>query len=108
MSLNEKEIEARKEVALKAIKAAFGSEEDEYGATLFIEHHLEEIEKEYWIKNFGTATPEPNQILDKLILKSHWNDDCIFDFTLPNDATDYVISVQFDENGEVEDISMES
>ncbi len=31
-----------------------------------------------------------------------------FDFTLPGDVTQYVISVSFDEDGDVEDIVMES
>jgi len=47
------------------------------------------------------------------VLRSHWGDDDdngleVFDFTLPDDVTDYVISVRFDANGEVEEISMES
>ncbi|MUI16138.1 DUF2004 domain-containing protein [Massilia dura] len=32
----------------------------------------------------------------------------VFDFSLPDDVTDYVISVRFDDSGEVENISMES
>ena len=46
-----------------------------------------------------------------LVLREHWGgDDEIetFDFTLPEDVTDYVISVRFDESGQVEEISMES
>ena len=31
-----------------------------------------------------------------------------FDFTLPEDVTDYVISVRFGGSGQVEEISMES
>lgn len=36
------------------------------------------------------------------------NDLDTFDFTLPDDVTQYVISVSFDETGAVEGISMES
>lgn len=108
MALNDKEIEERKMIALKAIKAAYGTEEDECGGTLFVEHHLEEIEEEYWINTFGSATPTPDEILTKLVLQSHWDDDCVFDFTLPHKITDYLISVRFDEDGKIEDISMES
>ncbi len=32
----------------------------------------------------------------------------MLDFTLPGDATDYVVCVSFGEDGEIEDISMES
>ena len=49
------------------------------------------------------------------MLRSHWGDEeededgiDTFDFTLPEDVTDYVISVHFDEEGAVDDISMES
>ena len=105
------EIEKRKKAAIAAIHNAFGTEEDESGATLFVEHHLEEIEGEYWQTHLGTATPEPINVLGMLVLREHWGgDDEIetFDFTLPEDVTDYVISVRFDESGQVEEISMES
>lgn len=47
------------------------------------------------------------------MLRSHWGDEDddgidTFDFTLPEDITDYVISVRFDEEGQVEEITMES
>ena len=32
----------------------------------------------------------------------------VFDFTLSDEVTDYVISVRFDEAGSVEEVSMES
>lgn len=105
------EIDKREKAAIAAIRAAFGTEEDEYGATLFVEHHLDEIESEYWQKHLGTPKPEPINVLGILELRDHWGgDDEIetFDFTLPEDVTDYVISVRFDESGQVEEISMES
>ena len=105
------EIEKREKAAIAAIRSAFGTEDDESGATLFVEHHLEEIGSEYWQKHFGIPKPEPIKVLGILVLRSHWGgDDDIetFDFTLPENVTDYVISVRFDESGQVEDISMES
>ncbi len=47
------------------------------------------------------------------MLRSHWGDEDddgidTFDFTLPEDVTDSVISVRFDEKGQVEEITMES
>lgn len=74
MSIQEK-IKKRELVAQRAISKAFGTEEDEYGATLFVSHHLEEIEKEYWKKHFGTGTVEPEKVLGLLVLKSHWGGD---------------------------------
>jgi len=102
-------IEKRKGIALAAIKAAFGTEDDEFGATLFVSHHLEEVEESYWIQHFQTPSPDPVRILDILVLQSHWGDEDedgidTFDFTLPGDATNYIISVRFDEDGHVEEI----
>jgi len=107
--MDDKDIKRREEAAVAAIKAAFGAlEQEEDGVTMFVEHHLEELEPEYWEKHLGSAKPDPRKVLDLLVLRSHWDDDSIFDFTLPEDVTDYVISVSFDEDGEVEDIAMES
>ncbi|MEM1221686.1 MAG: DUF2004 domain-containing protein [Verrucomicrobiota bacterium] len=111
MSLNETEIQRRTKIARDAIRAAYGTEEDEYGATLFVSYHLEEVESSYWKERYQTDSPEPFQILDSLVLKSDFEDEedlDSFDFTLPGNATNYLICVTFDENGEVEDISTES
>lgn len=115
MSVPSEEISRRQSVAMAAIREVFGTEEDEAGATLFVSHHLEEIDAAYWEKHLETAAPEPSQVLDLLVLRSHWGDgeqdeDGIdtFDFTLPEEVTDYVISVHFDEEEAVDDISMES
>lgn len=102
----------RREIAARAaIKKAFGTPDDEFGATMFVSHHLEELDSAYWKKHFSTEKPDAHRILESLVLRSHWGgDDEIdtFDFTLPADATNYVISVAFDEDGGVSDITMES
>jgi len=111
MALNEAIIQKRTKTALAAIKAAHGTEDDEYGATLFVSHHLEELDESYWTERFQTSSPEPSLILDALTLRSDFEDDedlDTFDFTLPGDVTDYVICVSFGEEGEVEEITMES
>ncbi|MBN2353687.1 MAG: DUF2004 domain-containing protein [Spirochaetales bacterium] len=113
MAANEIEIERRKNAALDAIRKAIGAGEDESGAPLFISHHLEEPEDSYWLKHVGSARPEPARVLDILELKSYWGDENsdgidTFDFSLPGDMTDYVISVRFDEEGQVESVQMES
>jgi hypothetical protein len=110
---NNKEIEHRKKVATDAIKKAFGTKEDEYGTTLFVSNHREQIDQSYWEKHTGKTDPEPGLMLDILDLNSHWGDDYsdgmdTLDFTLPDGITDYVISVCFDEDGLVESIEMES
>ena len=105
------EIEKRKNIALAAIRSAFGTEEDEYGATLFVSHHLDEIEETYWRKHLGAARPEPSRVLDILELRSYLSGEEdegteTFDFTLPEGITNYVISVHFDESGQVDEIMM--
>jgi len=113
MPTNTAEVAKREKAALAAIRSAFGTAEDEFGATMFVSHHLEEIEASYWQTHLGTDKPEPVRVLDILSLRSHWGDDDddgidVFDFTLPGEVTDYVISVRFDDDGEVDEISMES
>src|SRR5215467_4092265 len=75
MTATRDEIERREKSARDAIKRAFGTKEDEYGATLFVSHHLDGIEESYWQKHLGTANPEPSRVLDILELRSHWGDE---------------------------------
>ena len=104
------EVERRTKLALTAIKQAFGTEADEYGATMFVNHHLEELPQNYWQERIGTAKPDPVAVLGLLELQSNWGEGEVenFDFSLPGDVTDYVVSVHFDGAGEIDGISMES
>ncbi|MCC2606971.1 DUF2004 domain-containing protein [Planctobacterium marinum] len=43
-----------------------------------------------------------------LILSSKGDDSEVYDFTLPDEVTNYVVSVSLDDDGEIEDITMES
>lgn len=111
--MNADEVLKREKRARAAIKQTVGTPEGEYGADLFASHHIEELDGDYWQKHLGTSHPEPAQVLDLLQLRSHWGDDDengldVFDFTLPDDVTNYVVSVRFDAAGAVEEISMES
>lgn len=113
MASNADEIARREKSALAAIKLSFGTAAAEDSVNLFVEHHQDEMDAEYWEKHLATKTPAPARILDLLQLRSHWSPDeddgiNVFDFTLPDDVTDYVISVRFDDAGEVKEISMES
>jgi len=112
MKQNTKEVERRTAAALAAIKGAMDESASDSSISLFIAHHLEALEATYWQKQAGTPRPAPKAVLDLLVLRSHWGEDDeegldFFDFTLPGDVTDYVISVQFDENGDIEAIEME-
>ena len=115
--MDQSELEKRKQAALAAIKAAYGTEEDEFGATLFVSHHLEQLDPTYWLEYFQTEKPEPMKILDSLVLQMDFEENDeeedeealdMLDFTLPGEATNYLLSVSFDEDGQVEEISMES
>lgn len=108
---NPDETKRREAIARDAIKSAFDAADVESDVALFISHHLEELDSAYWKKHFSTEAPDPHRILESLVLRSHWGGDeeiDSFDFTLPEDATNYVISVAFDEDGGTSDITMES
>jgi hypothetical protein len=101
----------RETAARQAIKNGFNMEDEESGVAMFVAFHLEELEPGYWQTHAGTPRPEPSAVLDILVLREHWGekDDLeTFDFTLPGDVTNYVISVRFDDKGKVDEISMES
>lgn len=104
------EVDKRSKLALDAIRSAYGTEAGEFGANLFVEHHLEEIPQEYWQERTGAAKPDPTAVLALLELRSNWGEGEVenFDFSLPGDVTDYVLSVRFNDAGEVDEISMES
>lgn len=107
---------AKLEAAARAhIKAVYGTPGDEYGVTLFVSHHLNEIEASYWLGHAGTATPEPHQVLDLLEFKPSCDEEedeeeeaTVLDFTLPGDVTNYLVCVEFDEAGNIVRVAMES
>ncbi len=106
------EAKKREEIARNAIKKAYGTEDGECSVTLFVEHHLEELNVAYWEKLLGSTNPQPENVLDSLELQPFWDEDIeelnSLDFTLPEEVTDYLICVRFSDQGIVEDIVMES
>lgn len=113
MKNGKKEVERRTAAALTAIRQAMDGGDSESSVPLFVSHHIEELDAAYWKKHAGAVRPSPEKVLDLLQLREHWGDEDedgldVFDFTLPDDVTDYVLSVRFDDEGKVEDISMES
>ena len=105
----EENLKTRTDLAMSAIKRVFGPEDDECGATLFVSHHLEELDSSYWRNHLGTASPSPEEVLSILELVPPFDGDLdSLDFTLPGEVTNYLICVSFDQSGAVEDISMES
>ncbi|WP_325892441.1 DUF2004 domain-containing protein [Grimontia sp. NTOU-MAR1] len=94
--------------ALQAIKDSSGTEIGEDGVDLFVSHHLEELPTSYWVELLGTESPSSEQVIGLLVLRSKWEGEEVYDFTLPGEVTDYVVSVTFNEEGKVESIEMES
>jgi len=94
--------------ALNGIKASSGTEQGEYGIDEFVSHHIQELPRTYWKKHLGTASPSHEQVIGLLILCCKWEDAEVYDFTLPEEVTDYVVSVSFDEDDAIKDIVMES
>jgi hypothetical protein len=56
----------RQATALRAIKSLYGKPEGEYGPTLFVSHHLQEIEPDHWLRTIGVRQPDADQILSSL------------------------------------------
>ncbi len=106
--LDRRELAAREEIMRLSTEPS-----GEDSVTLFVNHHLDEVEKEYWLQHFGSEKPNTSDILKSLVLINSWSWDenetiDVFDFSLPNGATNYLISVRFDGEGEVESVDMES
>ncbi|QDU83512.1 hypothetical protein Pla163_06110 [Planctomycetes bacterium Pla163] len=110
--MNQDETARRERIARDAILSSLGQESGEYGATLFATHHLAELDEAYWQEHAQAGSPEPRRVLEILELKSSADDEeeglDQLDFGLPGGVSDYVLCVSFDEEGEVDDISMES
>lgn len=103
----------REQIARAAMRTALENQQAEDSVELFIQHHLEEIEPDYWEKHFGTSQPNCLQVLEHLVLVHQFEYEDLetmemLDFSLPEEVTNYVICVSFDAKGEVIDISMES
>jgi hypothetical protein len=108
MNKKQDEIAKRAAAAKAAIESAI---DDESSVGLFVSHHLGELDAAYWKKYTDTSKPTPKQVVDLLVLRSNWGGAAEidrFDFTLPGDVTNYVISVEFNDAGKVESLAMES
>jgi len=104
------ELERRTNAARAAIREAHGTDAGEYSIDLFISHHLDELPPAYWLEKLETATPDPAAVMNLLVCRSSWGESDLenFDFTLPGDVTNYVVTVHFDDDGDVDAIEMES
>jgi hypothetical protein len=113
MKMGADKLDERQARALQAIKSLYGKPEGEHGPTLFVSHHLNQIEPAYWLRTVGVEQPKPEQVLGALLLLDSWASGGgetvdTFDFGLPEDASNYLLSVRFGDGGQVLDVSMES
>ena len=105
------------EISRDAFKAEFIEKPDEGTVGTYLSHHAEEIGEKDLLKIFGTADPDDldiDHLLDALQLKriglypGSEEYSAVFDYTIDEEATDYVLAVEFNGDGEVCGISMDS
>lgn len=104
------------EIARDACKAEH-AEKPEGTVGTYLSHHAEELSEKELVKIFGVEDPDDltiDHLLDALQLQRiglYPNSDdltAVFDYTLDKEATDYLLAVEFDRDGEVFGISMDS
>ncbi len=100
------------EIATKEISKRCRTPDGEMSVDLFVSHHQEEIAPSEWKSLLGNANPSEDEILASIVFKTSWDseDDGVidtYDITLPNDLTQYVISVRFDCD-QIASVDMES
>jgi hypothetical protein len=104
------------EIARDAFKAEF-TEKPEGTVGIYLSHHAEELGEKDLLRIFGIEDPDDldiHHLLDALQLKRiglYPGADgyvAVFDYTIDEEATDYILAVEFDGEGEVCGISMDS
>ncbi len=104
------------EIARDAFKTEF-TEKPEGTVGTYLSHHAEELGEKDLLRIFGIADPDDldiDHLLDALQLKRIGlypgsEDYCaVFDYTIDEEATDYILAVEFDNDGEVFGVSMDS
>ena len=102
--------------ARSAIRVDF-AESPDGSSSLYLGHHADEFSDEERAKHFGSRDAKNlgiRQLLNAIHLKRIGlypdSDDpiAVFDYTIDEDATNYLLSIEFDEAGAVIGISMES
>ena len=102
---------ARIERCRQAIRDVFGTPDDEVGATLFVNHHLDELDASYWSANLGETAPTSAAVIDALVPSplryEEGSAGYSVDFSLPGKVTNYMVSVRVDAHDTAE-VTMES
>jgi hypothetical protein len=104
------------EIARDAFKAEF-TEKPEGTVGIYLSHHAEELGEKDLLRIFGIEDPDDldiNHLLEALQLKriglcpGSEGFCAVFDYTIDEQATDYILAVEFDNDGEVVGLSMDS
>ncbi len=100
--------------AYKSLSDDYEAEGETYG---YIEHHMNELEPEELqqiIENYQPAIPQDDELFEQLQLKRIGifpEDDgefAVFDFSIGEKFTDYLIAIFLDVNGQLVDLGIES
>jgi hypothetical protein len=104
------------EIARDAFRTEF-AEKPEGTVGTYLSHHAEELGEKDLLRIFGTAEPDDLDIhhllealqLERIGLYPGSEDySAVFDYTIDAEATDYILAVEFDADGELFGISMDS
>jgi hypothetical protein len=104
------------DMARDAFKAEFTEKPDDGAVGIYLSHHAEELGGKDLLRIFGTTDPddlEINHLFEALQLERiglyPGSEDyvAVFDYTIDEEATDYILAVEFDRDGEVYGISMD-
>ena len=107
-------IGAKAKVAFQAISDDFDLGEESETARFYLQHHLDQFSDDEKNVLFGGPDVDQEKFLDCLVLKRigiYPEDEesyAIFDIQFPEDYTNYLMAVTFDEDGGLTGISMES
>src|ERR1044072_432178 len=101
------------EIARDAFKAEVDEQPDEGTVGTYLSHHAEELGEKELLKIFGIADPDDldiNHLLEALQLKriglypGSEDYSAVFDYTIDEEATDYILAVEFNGDGGVSGI----
>jgi hypothetical protein len=107
-------IDAKAKEALQAISDDFDLGDESETARFYLEHHLSELSSEEKDALLGGSEVDKQKFLDCLVLKRigvYPEDEesyAVFDIQFPEEYTNYLMAVTFDEDGKISCISMDS
>ncbi len=86
-----------------AVFAALGTPEGEDSVDQFVQHHLDELEPAWWQAHLGTGVPDARSMLGLLEHTTLFDDGngLQVDYGLPDDVSDYRLTVHFNRDGAV-------